>query len=70
MAGAECVVFLFTAEERIHAGNFKLHVNIAGELVLQCAERCEIIFLCIHGRTHGCEKVGIIDVDGVLFIEF
>ena len=69
MALLEFVIFLLTCKERVHAGYLELHVDIAGELVTQCAECDEVVLVRGHGRAHGGEEVGVVHVDGVLLVQ-
>ena len=65
----KCFIVFLCGKKRLHT--FHLKIQFDGVLQAVCHIRkgnCYFI-LCIHGRTHGCEKMGILWCDGVFIIQ-
>ena len=65
----KCLIVFLCGKKRLHT--FHLEIQFDGVLQAVCHIRkgnCYLI-LCIHGRTHGCEKMGILWCNGVFIIQ-
>ncbi len=63
------LIILLGGKEGLHTLYLKGHLDLPGELVFHNRKRQTNLFLCIHGRTHGSEKVRIFCFDGMLLIQ-
>ena len=66
---AELVQILLGRKQGLHTGNLKIHLDGILQAVPHGRKLCRDLFLCVHGRTHGGEKMGVFGHDGMLVIQ-
>ena len=65
----EGLVILLCGKKRLHTFYLEVHLNGILQAVLHIGKGNGHLIFSVHGRTHGCEKVGILRCDGVFVIQ-
>ena len=65
----EAFVFVFIGKQRLHAGNFKLHLNVGREFINHLGHGKRNILLGVEGRTDCRKKMGVCGIDNMLLVK-